>query len=231
MTDKTTPILLIEDEENLGLTLKDYLNIKGYSVSWVSTAKEARQSFLQGNYAVILMDIGLPDGNGLALAKEFRELRKDFVLLFLSALNDPNTRLEGLEIGAEDYITKPFELKELTIRLNRIIKSIEKTNEETEQIEHGDLVIWFNRYEVQDGVGNIVNLSQKECAILKLLYFNKNKVISRDEIINEVWGEDAFPSNRTVDNYIVKLRKWCETDSEQTINIESIRGIGYKLKR
>lgn len=231
MNNNAIPILLVEDEENLGLSLKEYLGIKGFSVNWVATAKDAKEAFEKKNYSIILMDIGLPDGNGLKLAESFRQQRKDFVLLFLSALNDPNTRLTGLEIGAEDYITKPFELKELTIRLDRIINSINQFAGEPDEIVLGDLKIWFNRYEVQDGKGLILTLSQKECAILKMLYSKSNQVVSRDQIIEDIWGADAFPSNRTVDNYIVKLRKWCETDTKQSLTIETIRGIGYKLKK
>ena len=98
-----------------------------------------------------------------------------------------------------------------------------------DEISHGPLKIWFKRYEVQDASGEILTLSQKECAILELLYSQKNEAIDREIIIEKVWGEDKFPSNRTVDNYIVKLRKWCESDTQKHLDIQSIRGIGYKL--
>ena len=153
----------------------------------------------------------------------------DFVLLFLSALNDPETKVEGLEIGADDYITKPFALKELILRLNRILSSQSEISKLPEEINHGPLKIWFKRYEVQDAQGGVLSLSQKECAILELLYTKKNEAVDREEIIEKIWGEDKFPSNRTVDNYIVKLRKWCETDPAKNLEIQSIRSIGYKL--
>lgn len=198
---------------------------------WAKNCEEASTFFNQDqSFNVVLMDIGLPDGNGLTLAETFRKKRKDFVLLFLSALNDPSTRVEGLEIGAEDFITKPFELKELVLRLKRIIKSQESLLSRPEEIILGPLKIWFKRFEVQDANGEIIPLSQKECAILELLYQNKNQAINREDIIDQIWGKDAFPSNRTVDNYIVKLRKWCESDNSGTVKITSIRGIGYKLE-
>lgn len=222
-------ILVVEDEENLGITLSEYLEGIGHSTQWAKDAKSARELFKSHAPKVVLMDIGLPDANGLELAREFRKTRKDFVLLFLSALNDPETKVEGLEIGADDYITKPFALKELTLRLKRILSSQVEINKLPDVITHGDLKIWFKQYEVQDGSGNILSLSQKECAILELLYTRKNEAIDREEIIEKIWGEDKFPSNRTVDNYIVKLRKWCESDSQKTIEIQSIRSIGYKL--
>lgn len=222
-------ILIVEDEENLGITLSEYLEGIGHSTQWAKDAKSARELFSNFRPHVILMDIGLPDGNGLQLAREFRKERKDFVLLFLSAQNDPETKVEGLEIGAEDYITKPFALKELTLRLKRILSTQSQVNKLPDEIVHGNLKIWFKQYEVQDAHGQTLSLSQKECAILELLYTKKNEAVDREEIIEKIWGDDKFPSNRTVDNYIVKLRKWCETDVKGQIEIQSIRSIGYKL--
>lgn len=222
-------ILIVEDEPNLGSTLEEYLSSIGHQCFWAQSGAEARNLNKLKNPNLILMDIGLPDISGIKLAREFREERKNFVLLFLSALNDPETKVEALEIGAEDYITKPFALKELTLRLDRILKS--QANMETlpEEISHGPLRIWFRRYEVQDALGSVIALTQKECAILELLYMKNNSAVEREEIIEQIWGEDKFPSNRTVDNYIVKLRKWCETDENKSIEIQSIRSIGYKL--
>ncbi|MBC7540749.1 MAG: response regulator transcription factor [Bacteriovorax sp.] len=222
-------ILIVEDEANLGSTLEEYLKGLGHLCVWAKTGAEAREFFANTKPNLILMDIGLPDTSGLILAKAFRALRKDFVLLFLSALNDPEIKVEALEIGAEDYITKPFALKELILRLDRILKTQNNLETLPEEINHGGLKIWFRRYEVQDAEGLIISLSQKECAILELLYKKQNTAVDREEIIEQIWGDDKFPSNRTVDNYIVKLRKWCESDPKKGIEIQSIRSIGYKL--
>ena len=222
-------ILIVEDEENLGTTLSEYLTSVGHQCHWAATGAQAKKIFAEKKPQLVLMDIGLPDINGLDLAKFFRNERKDFVLLFLSALNDPEIKVQGFEIGAEDYITKPFALKELIIRLDRIMRTQSFLAAWPEEIVHGPLKIWFRRFEVLDANNVVVPLSQKECAILELLYKRKNEAIQRDEIIEKIWGDDKFPSNRTVDNYIVKLRKWCETDLSHSIEIQSIRGIGYKL--
>jgi len=222
-------ILLVEDEDNLGATLKEFLQSSGHPCNWARTATEAKKLFSQTPPEVVLMDIGLPDQSGLDLARELRRQRKDFVLLFLSAQNAPEIRLEGLELGAQDYITKPFALKELILRLTRILEQNQKFQEFKGLIQHGPLKIWFDRYEVQDAQGNIIPLTQKECAILGLLYKNRNIVFERDAIIDEVWGAEAFPSSRTVDNYMVKLRRWCESDPHKSLEILSVRGIGYKL--
>lgn len=223
-------LLLVEDEPNLGQTLRDYLRAKRFNVELAQSCVEARQKFRDYSPAIVILDIGLPDGDGISLAKEFRLKRKDCVLLFCTALNDPTLRVEGLELGAEDYITKPFELKELTLRLDRILKSRQLTLTSPEEFKFGKLIFWPKRFEIQDADGNVSSLSQKECAILELLLTKKNEVVARDEMIESIWGENSFPTNRTIDNYIVKLRKWADTDSSKELQITSVRGIGYKLE-
>lgn len=223
-------ILLVEDEENLGETLTEYLSDKKYDCTLATTAEQAREVFKNKSYQIVLMDINLPDGDGISMAKEFRSLKKDFMLIFLSAQNDPETKYHGLEMGAEDYITKPFDLRELTLRLEKAIKTHQLLSQKDDEISLGALKIYFKKYLVIDANQKEIPLGQKECAILELLYTHKNEVISRDEIIEKVWGENSFPTNRTVDNYIVKLRKWLETDPSGTTQINTIRGVGYKLE-
>lgn len=223
-------LLLVEDEANLGQTLRDYLRAKKFNVELAATCAEARTKFKELAPAVAILDIGLPDGDGITLAREFRRERKDCVLLFCTALNDPTLRVEGLELGAEDYITKPFELKELTLRLDRILKSRQVTLHNPDEYKFGKLIFWPKRFELQDGQGQVSSLGQKECAILELLIEKKNVVVARDEMIETIWGENSFPTNRTIDNYIVRLRKWAESDSSSQLQITSVRGIGYKLE-
>jgi two-component system alkaline phosphatase synthesis response regulator PhoP len=222
-------ILIVEDEPNLGLTLKEYLGGKGYDAHLAKSVKEANELFKEQTPDVVLMDIGLPDGSGLDLAKGMREIRQDFLLLFLSALNDPDTKVEGLEIGAEDYITKPFALKELNLRLERSLKLKESLTSSDTEVTYGPFTLAFSRFQVINQNGPTHELGQKDCALLKLLHDQKGEVCSREDIIDKIWGEDKFPSNRTVDNYIVKLRRLFETDPLSHIEIQSVRGIGYKL--
>ena len=224
------PILIVEDEKNLGITLSEYLRSIGYDCFLATNGIEARRTFREKAPSVIFMDIGLPDSCGLKLAKEFKKERENFVLLFLSAQNDPDIKVEGLEIGAEDYITKPFALKEIIIRLERVLKMQENMVSETSsQIQIGKMTIYFDRFEIESGNGETIPLSQKESGILKLLYKNKNRAVTREKMIEQIWGANNFPSNRTVDNYIVKLRKLFDREPEQIAQIISIRGIGYKL--
>ena len=222
-------ILIVEDEPHLGSTLKEYMEMKGHRTHWASSKKEASKLFKDHGPSVVLMDVQLPDGNGFNLAKEFRSQRKDFALLFLSAQNDPSSRLKGLEMGAEDYITKPFELREITLRLERILKFRRDLLTLKNEISHGPLKIHFSQYEVMDAQGRNIPLSHKECEILKYLYSRQEEAVNREDIIHHIWEENEHPSTRTVDNYIVKLRKWCETDKAQSLRIQSIRGVGYKL--
>lgn len=229
MPNASDKILIVEDEENLGVTLYEYLEGIGYQVKLAQSVAEANDLFPIFEPHVVLMDIGLPDGSGLDLAREMRKEREDFLLFFLSALNDPDTKVEGLEIGAEDYITKPFALKELTLRLERSFQFKKSMNELPIEVSLGKLKIWFSKFQVKDALGEIINLGQKECAILELLYNSKGKAVGRDQIIASIWGEDKYPSQRTVDNYIVKLRKWAETDENHPLEILSIRGFGYQL--
>jgi two-component system, OmpR family, alkaline phosphatase synthesis response regulator PhoP len=223
-------VLLVEDEPNLGQTLRDYLRAKKFIVELATSLAEARIKFKELHPAIAILDIGLPDGSGIELARELRSQRKDCVLLFCTALNDPTLRVEGLELGAEDYITKPFELKELTLRLDRILRTRQMTMHNPDEYRFGKLIFWPKRFELQDAEGLISALGQKECAILELLLERKNEVVARDEMIETIWGENSFPTNRTIDNYIVKLRKWADSDPTSDLKITSVRGIGYKLE-
>lgn len=224
-------LLIVEDEANLGETLRDYFRSKGYRVEWAPTVKRAQElkTEMGAGLDLVLLDINLPDGNGLDLAREWRAAQRDLVVVFLSAMNDPALRVEGLEIGAEDYVTKPFELKELTLRFERILQYRQQSARDPAEMRFGKLIFWPRRFEAQDAQGQIVALGQKETAILQTLLARRGQVISRDELIEDIWGAESFPTNRTVDNYIVKLRKWCESDPNLPLRIVSIRGVGYRL--
>lgn len=225
-------ILIVEDEANLGETLRDYLRGKSHRVEWAPTVKAALQLEAQmgRELDIALLDINLPDGNGLELARELRRKRRDLVMVFLSARNDPALRVEGLEIGAEDYVTKPFELRELTLRLERILQYRRQSSAGPEVFVFGELRFWPRRFEVQDARGTVHPWGQKETAILQYLLQHRNQVVARDELIENIWGEESFPTNRTVDNYMVKLRKWIESDEAMPLRLTSVRGVGYKLE-
>jgi two-component system alkaline phosphatase synthesis response regulator PhoP len=225
-TYSAATILIVEDEKNLGETLLEYLQSLGYVCSWANSVQNAKKQFeeIQGT-KIVLMDIGLPDGSGLDLARAWKQQNPQLVLIFLSAQNDPETRVSGLEIGGDDFINKPFELKELKIRLDRLLAKFDNR-----VAEFGNLIFYFDRFEVAINRNEILPLATKECQIFQYLYERKDRAVNREEIIEKIWGATAYPSNRTVDNYIVNLRKLCEHATGIEIKIRSIRGIGYKLE-
>jgi DNA-binding response OmpR family regulator len=223
--------MIVEDELNLACTIEEYLTSKGFECLVTHKIKDAVDVLIQNNnISLALLDINLPDGNGLDLARTIKKTNPDILFLFMSAMNDPETKLAGLEIGAEDYITKPFALKELSLRIDKILNLNSLIRATPDEINLGNIKIRFKSFELIDANNQKITMNQKECAILEMLWRNKNLVVSREDIIDEIWGKDAFPSNRTVDNYIVGLRKWAETDLSNKISIVSVRGIGYKLE-
>lgn len=216
-------ILIVEDETDLGETLKDYLSENNYQTKLVGTLFEVRELLSEYNPDLILMDINLPDGNGLEFSKDLINTSSKIKIIILSAINDPNTRVEGLEVGAIDYITKPFKLKELMLRLRRIFPPTEQ------QINWGKVRIYPNKFELVDAFGKSHSLGQRERDLIVFLNSKIDSVVSRDEIYKKVWGTDVYPNQRTVDNYIVKIRKWIDSDRKSNLAIQNIRGVGYKL--
>ena len=229
MIDKPS-ILIVEDEKNLGETLKEYLVDQGYYTDLSPSVSNALDRLNNKKYEIVLLDIGLPDGNGLELGKLITKQFKRTKILFLSAQNSPDIKLTGLEMGAIDYITKPFLLKELLIRLKKFSPQITSppTKSSISFFKAGNLEAHFDKFELINGKGEIIKLGNKENSILRMLCERPNVVLPREELIEKIWGEESFPSNRTVDNYIVKLRKW--TDSyPDVLEIQNVRGVGYKL--
>jgi len=214
-------ILIVEDEKNLGLTLCEYLSSMGHNVNWCNNAKNTYLSLNIKTPDLIFMDVMLPDGNGIEIAKKVDKTKTK--IIFLSALNDPETRVEGLESGGMEYITKPFSLKEIKIRLQRIEEKLPLV------YKIAGHEIDFDQFIIRNNKGSEKKINTKEKSILELLLNNEGTVISRETIIRKVWGEDQFPSNRTVDNYIVNLRKIFEVLDIHELTIESIRSIGYKI--
>ena len=155
-------------------------------------------------------------------------------MVFLTAAGTPEDRIHGLELGAEDYIVKPFHFKELLLRIQNVLKRIQFVNTpeksaETE-FEIGKAKVRFNQYELTSD-NEKIHLSHKECALLKLLHEKRGTVVSRDEILNMIWSEHEYPTPRTIDNFILRLRKWVEPDLESPVIIRSVRGVGYLLER
>jgi two-component system alkaline phosphatase synthesis response regulator PhoP len=223
-------ILMVEDERNVGSTLSERLAREGFEVAWETTQEGALLQVETRRFDLALLDVGLPDGNGFHVAEVLREKSRQTAILFLTAQGTPEDRVRGLELGAEDYVVKPFHYKELLLRIQNGLKRARyvASDAATDGLQIGRALIYFSRFEAQIG-SERQTLTHKECAVLKLLVDRRGKVVSRDEILNEAWSADEFPSPRTVDNFILRLRKLVEADPNQPQVIRSIRGVGYQL--
>ena len=227
-------LLLLEDEFNVGSTLKDRLLIEGFDIAWAKNLIEAKAYLEKSHFALALLDVNLPDGSGFDIGKVIRARFARTAIIFLTAVGTPADRIHGLELGAEDYIVKPFHFKELLLRIQNVLKrmhyisSIEKNSQG--EVSIGKATIRFHQYEIISE-GQSFHLSHKECALLKLLHDKSGQVVSRDEILNMIWSEHDYPTPRTIDNFILRLRKWIEPNLDTPSVIRSIRGVGYLLER
>jgi two-component system alkaline phosphatase synthesis response regulator PhoP len=220
-------ILLLEDERNIGATLRDLLQHAQYEVTWAQNKVEALHAITLYPFDVALLDVNLPDGSGFEVAEKLDTAHT--AMLFLSAMSDPEIRVKGLQLGAEDYIVKPVHFQELLLRIRNALKRRDYLHQATHAaVTIGAAIVDFSSFQIRRGELQ-ETLSAKEAKLLHLLYDWRGKVVSRDEILNHVWPSEVFPSARTVDNFILRLRKWVEETPENPQRIQTIRGVGYRL--
>lgn len=219
-------LLLVEDDAGLGETLCERIEKEGYFVKWSDSIVEAERAVTSDAYDLIILDVNLPDGSGFDFARRVRARQLLTPFIFVTAMNSAEHRLEGYEIGAEEYIPKPFHLKELLMRIRHVLETHAEQPESNQKIEVKNHVIDLELRAVIGPLGEKEFLQTRDFDLLKLLISSAPKVVSRDEILDRVWGEDKFPNHRTVDNAIVRLRQTLG-DSDGTI-IRSVRGIGYQ---
>ena len=222
-------ILLVEDEETLAAGLEYNLTEEGYTVKWAKDGKEALEIFYKENFDLIILDIMLPYIDGFELAEKIREKQPQLPILMLTARTGAEDRIKGLELGADDYLTKPFNLNELLLRVKGMLKrkAWYKGITSVPQIySFGNNRVDFERLTAETGNEKFA-LTQQEAMVLKYLVENKGKVITRKELLEKVWHVNPDIETRTVDNFIARLRKYFETDPSNPIYIKSIRGVGY----
>ena len=225
-------ILLVEDEERIQEALKLNFEIEGYDVSSAYDGAEALKALRSEYFDLIILDVMLPEIDGIAVCENIRLFNTEIPILILSAKNSSSDRVIGLQKGADDYLTKPFDLAELLIRVRKLItksKLISSKQPITELFTFGKNNINFKALECINKHGNRVALTKKEVMLLKLLIENKNEVVTREKILQAVWGYNVYPTTRTVDNFILSFRKYFEDDSRNPKYFHSIRGIGYKF--
>lgn len=224
-------ILLAEDEENLHETLKLNLELEGYTVTSAFDGVTALKSAQNEFFDLIIMDIMLPELDGISAIEGIRLQKIESPILILSAKNASSEKVLGLKKGADDYLTKPFDLEELLLRVEKLIVKNRKIHDKEtigDTYEFGGNHLNFSAQEAVTYTGEKIDLSKKEAMLLKLLIENKNEVIPREKILQVVWGYNVYPATRTIDNFILNFRKYFEKDSRNPVHFHSVRGVGYK---
>ena len=228
----TGSILLVEDEENLQEALKLNLELEGYEISIASDGAEALRKVEQEYFDLLILDIMLPEIDGISVCETIRLKNTTLPILMLSARNSSADRVLGLKKGADDYLTKPFNLEELLLRIEKLIRKNKQLQDKStveDVYRFGVNVVDFTAQEATNAKGERVELSRKESMLLKLLIAHRNEVVSREKILQSVWGYQVFPTTRTIDNFILNFRKYFESDSREPRFFHSVRGVGYKF--
>ncbi len=226
----TPRILIVEDEPNMRLGLTDNLEFEGYEIETASDGKDGLNKILDNEYNLVLLDVMLPQMSGFDVCKAVRKAGKTTPIIMLTAKGEEIDKVVGLELGADDYITKPFSLRELIARVKAVLRRADTsvTTAPKDDIRIGRLNINFSNYTSFEGKKE-VQLSHKEYEILNYLFKHRNSTVSRDDLLTNIWGYDESPTTRTVDNFILRLRQKIETDHENPKIIITVHGIGYKF--
>ncbi|MCK4570011.1 MAG: response regulator transcription factor [Bacteroidales bacterium] len=229
MDNEKVKVLLAEDDKNLGTILKSYLEAKGYPATLCVNGQEAFIEFNKNDYDFCILDVMMPVKDGFTLAKEIRSIDKKVPILFLTAKSMQADKLKGFELGADDYMTKPFNMEELLARMEAILrrsKTEEKNSPEGDIYKLGKMEFNFVRQILSMG-GEENKLTSKEAALLKLLCQNLNEVVDRSVALNKIWLDDSYFNARSMDVYITKLRKYLKQDP--TVELLNVHGVGFKL--
>tara|TARA_S200000501_G_C20871432_1_gene764401 strand:- start:9482 stop:10174 length:693 start_codon:yes stop_codon:yes gene_type:complete len=222
-------VLLVEDDKNLGKVLTDYLTSKNYLVKLAENGEVGFDFFINHNYDIIILDIMMPKKDGFSLAKDIRKINKDIPIIFLTAKSHKENIVKAFNLGADDYLTKPFSIEELILRINAILKRSIKV----EKIELDDnFIIGSYRFHHNQNLlvtGSEVKykLTTKENDLLKLFCENINNKVDRSLALMKIWGDDSYYNARSMDVYIAKLRKYLQEDNK--IELKTIHGFGFKL--
>lgn len=228
---KKASILLVEDEENLHETLRLNLEIDGYELTSAYNGTDALKAIKEEYFDLIILDIMLPEVDGISVIERVRIQNLDIPILILSAKNSSADKILGLRTGADDYLTKPFNLEELLLRVNKLIKKnilLQHKDNIPDNISFGKNSVDFKAQEAITWEGKKILLSKKETMLLRLLIEHKNEVVTREKILQSVWGYNVYPTTRTIDNFILSFRKYFEEDSRNPKHFHSARGVGYK---
>ncbi len=227
VTEEKVKILLCEDDENLGMLLREYMQAKGYDVDLCPDGEVGLQTFIAAKYDVCILDVMMPKKDGYTLAMEIRQINSDVPVIFLTAKNLKEDILEGFHVGADDYITKPFSMEELVMRIEAILRRVKgKVSKATKSYQLGRYMFDTQKQTLTID-NNVIKLTTKENELLSLLCSHANSILQRDFALKTIWIDDNYFNARSMDVYITKLRKHLKEDSN--IEIINIHGKGYKL--
>ena len=222
-------ILLVEDDTNLGFIISDQLKSDGYSVTLCTDGSEGFMRFNEEKFHLCIFDVMMPKKDGFSLAKDVRKINTEIPILFLTAKSMTEDKVEGFKAGGDDYLTKPFNVEELQLRISALLKRVNiiSENEDVTLIQIGQYLFDTLNFNLKHPNFE-KTLTKKEAQILKILCMFKNQVVPRDIVLNAVWGQDDYFVGRSLDVFITKLRKYFKED--ETIQISNIHGIGFKLE-
>ncbi len=221
-------ILIVEDEQAMLIGLHDNLEFEGYEVDTASRGDDGLKKILTGGFDLVLLDVMLPGLSGFDVCKKARAAGIDTPVILLTARGEELDKVLGLELGADDYVTKPFSLRELLARIKVILRRAGNgTSSGGAFLTIGQIQVSFDAYEAKTLNGDVVKMSHKEFEILHYLHRQAGRIVTRDDILDQVWGMDYQPTARTIDNFIVRLRTKIDTDESQ--HIITVHGVGYKL--
>ncbi len=227
----TLRVLLVEDEASIQEAIKMNLELEGYEVVAVDNGLAGLKVFKEQRFNLAILDIMLPEVDGYHVCEQIRLENTDIPILFLTAKDSTQDKIHGLKKGADDYLTKPFHLEEFLLRVKVLMRRSVQMSENTKSLNtyaFGENEVNFKTYKATCQKGEI-NLTKKEAKLLKLLIERNNEVVSREQILQFVWGYDVFPSTRTIDNFILAFRKYFEKNPKKPEYFHSVRGVGYKF--
>ncbi len=225
----STSILLVEDDPNLGLVLQEYLQIKaGYQVKLCKDGEEGLKAFFSDKYDLCIFDVMMPKKDGFTLGKEVRAVNQEIPIIYATAKSMMEDKVEGFQLGADDYITKPFRIEELLLRIQAILKRVHAVEQKTEErvFNIGKFEFDFLSQTLHDGSTSL-KMSGKEAELLKLLCQRKNQILTREEALLKIWNDDSYFNGRSMDVYLSKIRKYLKSD--ERIEIINVHGKGFKL--
>ena len=221
-------ILVVEDDPNLGDILKEYLTMKGYDSTLCRDGEEGWSKFRKDKYDMCILDIMMPKKDGFTLGKEIKQVQKDLPIIYLSAKNLKEDVIEGLKIGADDYITKPFSMEELLLRISGILRRTQKQDESPslKNYKFGGFLLHYDE-QFLEGPGGKQKLTSKENELIRLLASEMNKPVNRSHALKQIWGDDSYFNARSMDVYLSKIRKLLKDDPN--VQIITIHGEGFKM--